>query len=114
MLSINVLTQFDFYPTLDSTPGLALVCFSSINCGSCQYLLLVLQQLQISDPQLSIFKVDAQQDQALVSEYEVFHLPSMFLFVDGEYHAPINCEASVDAIKSAIEGCLRLPAEEAP
>ena len=114
MTVINALTQFNFYPQLDKTPGLSLVYFSADGCSSCRHLSQVLLELQRQRQDLSVFQVDAQQDQALVSEYEVFHLPALFLFKDGHYHAAIHCEARLTSIEQAISAANAAAAEEAP
>lgn len=114
MQAIKTLTQFDFYAKIEETNGLSLVYFSAQACSSCKHLSQVLSQLAEEQPSLSIFTVDAQQDQALVKEYEVFHLPSLFLFQNGQYHAAIQSEARASSILQAISSASQLPAEEAP
>jgi thioredoxin-like negative regulator of GroEL len=66
------------------------------------------------DPQLHLFEVDAQRDTALVREFEVFHLPSMFLFKDGHFHCALHSPANPDALRRHIDLALAAPAEEAP
>lgn len=114
MSVISSLNQFNFYHALEATKGPSLVYFTAPNCGACRYLGNVLEQMLTSNPGFRVFKVDAQQDQALVQEYEVFHLPSMFLFIDGEFHCELQSEASDMAIRQAIEVARRQPAQEAP
>ena len=114
MSAIQTLTQFDFYAEIEATKGLSLVYFSAIACSSCKHLTQVLSKLRETESGLSIFKVDAQQDQALVKEYEVFHLPALFLFQNGQYHAEIQSEARANSILQAINNACQQPAEEAP
>lgn len=114
MSAIKTLTQFNFYPEIEETQGLSLVYFSAHACSSCKHLTLILTQLAETQPDLSIFKVDAQQDQALIKEYEVFHLPALFLFKAGQYHAELQCEARSSSILSCINSASQQPAEEAP
>lgn len=114
MSTIKPLTQFNFYTELESTNGLSLVYFTAPSCSSCRHLGQVLEQLKTQRVDLAVFRVDAQQDQALVREYEVFHLPAMFLFKDGHYHAELQCEARIASIEQAITAANTAPAEEAP
>ena len=114
MAAIKTLTQFNFYPEIEETKGLCLVYFSAYACSSCKHLTLILAQLADSHSDLSIFKVDAQQDQALIKEYEVFHLPALFLFKDGQYHAELECESRADSILSCIKHASQQTAAEAP
>jgi len=114
MSEIKALTQFTFYPELEQTTGLSLVYFTAESCSSCRHLTMLLGQLQQQRDDLSVYQVDAQQDQALVSEYEVFHLPALFLFKDGHYHAAIHSEARLHSIEQAISAANSAAAEEAP
>lgn len=107
------LDQFDFFPTLADTPGLALVFFSAAACGSCRYWRAMLEKYA-AGAAVTLFEVDAGVDQALARTFEVFHLPALFLFIDGEYHSPIHAEARPEALQTAIDRACRLPAEEAP
>jgi len=114
MSAIKALTQFDFYPQIEQTKGLSLIYFTAHFCASCKHLTHILSQLAEEQKDVSIFQVDAQQDQALVAEYEVFHLPAMFLFHNGHYHAQLQCEARIPNILNAIKRAAELPAEDAP
>jgi len=114
MSAIKALTQFDFYPRIEQTKGLSLIYFTAHFCSSCQHLSQLLSQLAEKQKDVSVFQVDAQQDQALVAEYEVFHLPAIFLFNNGQYHAQLHCEARIPSILEAINKASALPAEEAP
>ena len=114
MTAIKMLTQFDFYSEIEETRGLSLVYFSAHACSSCKHLTHVLSQLAENQPELSIFKVDAQQDQALIKEYDVFHLPALFLFKEGQYHAELECESRPDSILKCINLASQQPAEDAP
>lgn len=114
MATIKALTQFDFYAELDATAGLSLVYFSAHACSACKHLSQVLTQLAQNQPELTIFKVDAQQDQALIREYDVFHLPALFLFKEGQYHAELQCESRAESILNCINQASQQAAAEAP
>ena len=107
------LDQFRFHHVLEATPGLALVFFTGPHCGACKVLRRVLADYAATQP-VTVFEVDAERDLALAREFSVFHLPSMFLYVDGEYHCELHSEARAPAIAAAIEAALARPAEEAP
>ena len=85
---LQQLTQFDFHHRLAETPGPSLVWFSGPGCGACRQLRRLFESNPDAFSGLQLFEVDAQQDMALTREFEVFHLPSLFLFLDGHYHAP--------------------------
>jgi len=108
------LTQFNLHHRVAEHPAPTLVFFSAPACASCRHLKAVLKRVAGRHPVWRIFEVDAQQESGLVSEFEVFHLPSMFLFSEGDYHAELNCAATPANIESAIEDALRQPRMEAP
>ena len=89
-MSAASLSQFDFHHTLAQTEGVSLVYFTAPGCGACRQLKQILESHPQEFALLNIFEVDAQQDMALTREFDVFHLPAMFLFRDGHYHAPIR------------------------
>jgi len=112
--ALPALSQFDFHLRLGETPGIALVMFSSPDCGGCRHLRQVLREVHRREPGWRLFEVDAQRDQALTHEFEVFHLPTIFLFHDGEFHCQLQAEAHPAAIIAATGSALQRPPEEAP
>jgi len=104
----------NFYTTLQDSSGIAIVFFTSAGCNSCRYWKALLEQLAVKRTGLQIFEVDAEQSMGLAREYEVFHLPALFVFVNGQYHAPLQCEASLETIDHTLDGLLVTPAREAP
>lgn len=108
------LSQFDYHHALTDTPGIALVLFTAPDCGSCRHWRRVFRQLASSAPWLHLFEVDAQRDTALAREFEIFHLPSLFLYREGHYHCALQAQATQEAVLTAIDRALALPPEEAP
>ena len=113
-LSLPALDQFDFHARLDNMTGPTLVMFSSPDCGGCRQLRRVLQEVRRQRPDWHLFEVDAQRDQALVNEFEVFHLPTIFLFSDGQFHCELQAEARPAQVIAATIAALQQPAREAP
>lgn len=113
-LPLPTLSQFDLHHRLADMTGVALVMFSSPGCGGCRHLRRVLQEVVGLQPAWRVFEVDAQRDPGLSNEFEVFHLPTVFLFLDGEFHCRLEAEARPAAIVSAAHAALQQPAEEAP
>ncbi len=114
MTRIASLDDLNFHHTLAETPGAALVVFTAPNCGACrsfkQAMEIFLQEYQ----PLPVFEVDAVHNGGLVNALDVFHLPALFLYVDGHYHHELKCEALPVRIHHAIQTALSLPAEEEP
>lgn len=112
--SMQALNDTNFYSVIQETQGASIVFFSSEGCNSCRYWKSLLEQLVDTRPTLNIFEVDAQQSMGLTREYEVFHLPSLFVFINGQYHAPLQCEARLDTIDHTLDKVLAAPAQDAP
>jgi thioredoxin-like negative regulator of GroEL len=108
------LTQFDFHHRLGDSAGVSIVMFGTVGCGGCRHLHRVLQQVARQRPKWHLFEVDAHLDAALCNEFEVFHLPSMFLFLNGTFHCALHAEARPAAVIAAAEAALAAPAEDAP
>lgn len=112
-MGFSELTEFDFHQRLNASPGVALVMFSGPDCGSCRRLEKHLPDWLGGSVQ-HLYKVDVQRSTALARSYDVFHLPSLFVFVDGRYHAPLNAEAAPTPMRAALENLLAEPAHEEP
>lgn len=108
------LDQFDFHSVIGATRGPALVIFTAPACGSCRHWKRLLSEYGSHHSGLSLFEVDAARDLALVREFEVFHLPALFLFNDGEYHCALEAQARPHDLAQALDIALSRPAEEAP
>ncbi len=111
---IQPLTQFDFHHSLEDTEGISLVVFTAPGCGACRMLLSALDRFREDRADIGLFEVNVQQDTALVREFDVFHLPALFLYIDGHYHREIRCESLPEKIAEALEAACRSSAAEAP
>jgi len=108
------LDQFTFHHTLAESRGVSLVIFTGPACSACRRLKAVLEGSGKMFSDLRLFEVDAGDDMALTREFEVFHLPAMFLFRDGEFHCELHSEAQPQRLRAAIDAALITPAGEAP
>lgn len=107
------LDQFDFHHRLAAQPGASLVLFTAPDCGSCRHWRRLLSEFDAGRP-LALFEVDVQRDAALAAEFELFHLPALVLYNDGEFHALLQCEATPASLRSGLREALERPAEDAP
>lgn len=108
------LTQFDLHHRIEANASPTLVFFTSSACGSCRQLRRALEELRHNHPDWLIYEVDAEEEGGLVREFEVFHLPAMFLFYAGRFHREISSAATPSAIEAAILSTLDQPPHEAP
>ena len=111
---IHSLDEFTYHHVMAEIQGAALVFYTGPNCGSCHHLRRVLTEYLRQYNDLHIFEVDAVTSSALINEFNVFHLPSMFLYKDGHYHCELHAEALPLKIHRAVADALQLPAEDEP
>lgn len=108
------LTQFDFHQRLLDVPGVAVILFTRPGCGACKAMGRVLAAWQGTPDAPALFAVDAEVDTALVREFEVFHLPALFVFRAGTYHGPLEAAPRLAQLREALASCLARPPREAP
>jgi len=108
------LTQFDLHHRVAEQAAATLVFFTAPACGSCRHLKTVLKTVAERHRDWRIFEVDAQHESGLTREFEVYHLPAMFLFSQGDFHAELHCEANPGAVERAVAEALAQPRMEAP
>ena len=115
---IKELNEFNYHQTISEMPGISLVFFSGPHCGSCHHLRDLLathfQEFVAHFKQFHVFEVKADKAGALVNEFNVFHLPTIFLYKEGEFHCELQAIAQPKSIIKAIEHALKQPAEEEP
>jgi thioredoxin-like negative regulator of GroEL len=112
-MRVRELNEFDFYASLADSAGVSVVMFSGPACGSCRKLEKILPRL-IHDRADHLYKVDVQKSTALARAYEVFHLPSLFVFVDGHFQGPLHAEPTPEKFSRALTALLAAPAQEEP
>ena len=113
MLYFKPLAEFDFHRELAASTGPVLVMFSAPGCGSCRKVEKLLPGA-VAGLVSALYKVDVQQSMGLARAYEVFHLPALFMFVDGRYHAPIESEVTAVKMQQALEQALAAPPQDEP
>lgn len=104
----------DFHPRLAEAGGRALVLFSAPTCGACRGVAASLPEAAAGAGIDHLFMVDVESSTGVAREFEVFHLPTLLLFNNGDFHAEISCEISATALRTAVETALAQPACEAP
>lgn len=96
-------------------PGLAIVFFTREGCGSCRHWRRVLADYHARHRHAAlIFEIDAERDAALTHEFGVLHLPALFLFHNGHFHAELKAQAHPDKLKQAIDAARLAPSQEMP
>ncbi len=97
---------------------MGLVFFTGPHCGSCHHLrslfLAENEQFISHFVDFNVFEIKADKATALVNEFNVFHLPTMFLYNEGQFHCNLQAQAHPQKIIDAIETALLNSAEEEP
>lgn len=110
--AFHLLDESSYHRRLAVTPGIALVLFGSPGCGACRA---AEQRLPVAAPPgTALFKVDVQRATALARAFDIFHLPDLFLYRNGRFHARLRCEISAPVLAAALDQALAQPAEEEP
>lgn len=115
----SFLSEFDFHLRLAQTEGLSVVMMSRPDCGACRQaerlLPMVLQEpLPYAIQVKHLFMVDVEESTALARAFDVFHLPSFFLFKDGKFHAAIESSLVPEAFHQKLCELLNHEAVEEP
>lgn len=108
------LDQFEFHHRLAQTPGLTIVIFTSHGCSSCKAWKHLLADYRRRHLETHVFEVDAERDLALTREFAVFHLPALFLYVNGRYHCALQCKARMEQLEAAVATAIAAAPQEAP
>lgn len=115
---LQELDEFSFHHRIADTSGVALVFFTGPDCSSCHHLRNLFasesEQFHKHLDEFIAYEIKADKSTALVNEFGVFHLPSMFLYNDGVYHCELHAQALPHEIITAIKLAVNKPAEEEP
>tara|TARA_Y100001951_G_scaffold96294_2_gene94846 strand:+ start:15274 stop:15660 length:387 start_codon:yes stop_codon:yes gene_type:complete len=106
------LTDLDADRRLLDLSGTSLIVFTSTGCASCRWARQVLPGLGLLIERLCW--IDAGHNAGLVTRYEVFHLPALFLVRDGHFFGALRARLTHSDLITAMDEALRRPAEELP
>jgi thioredoxin-like negative regulator of GroEL len=107
------LGEGEFHARLGRVGGVAVVLFSTPQCGACRAWKALLPRA-LGDTAAQLFEVDVAQATGIARYYDIFHLPTIYLYRDGRFHAELQAEARVDVVRAAILRLLAAPAQEEP
>jgi thioredoxin 1 len=85
MANIPEVTEATFENEVLTDSQLVLVDFSAVWCGPCKMLDPIVEQLaQEWSEQVKVVKVDVDHNASIAIQYQVFGVPTLILFKDGE------------------------------
>ena len=100
------LTAENFDETISSAEGLVLVDFWAPWCGPCKMMGPIVDELSEEMSNVTIAKVNVDENNALSSKYNVLSIPTFILFKNGEVVDQFQGAMGKDALKGKIEGHL--------
>ncbi|MBU1222942.1 MAG: thioredoxin family protein [Gammaproteobacteria bacterium] len=107
------LAEGGFHARLAATAGVAVVLFSAPHCGSCRAWKRLLPEA-LAGVADTLFEVDVSEATGVARYFGIFHLPTVYLYRDGRFHAELQCEARQVAIRETARQLLAAPAQDEP
>ena len=90
-----------------------MVLFSAPHCGACRAWKQLLPQV-LADMADRFYEVDVSEATGVARYFGIFHLPTLYLYRDGLFHAELQCEARRGSIRQAVTSLLAAPAQDEP
>ena len=109
----EALHEGDYHARLAATRGTTVVLFSNAHCGACRVWKHLLPSALI-DLVAHFFEVDAGTATGIARYFGIFHLPTVYLYRDGHFHAELQAEARAVAVQDAVRNLFAAPAQEEP
>jgi thioredoxin-like negative regulator of GroEL len=107
------LAEGEFHARLAAASGVSVVLFSAPHCGTCRRWKQLLPQA-LGDMTGAFCEVDVSEATGVARYFGIFHLPTVYLYRDGQFHAELQCEARRDDIRAATHRLLAAPAQDEP
>jgi thioredoxin-like negative regulator of GroEL len=107
------LAEGEFHARLAASSGMAVVVFSAPHCGACRTWKQLLPQA-LADMADAFYEVDVSEATGVARYFGIFHLPTIYLYRDGQFHAELQCEARRDNIRSATHRLLAAAPQDEP
>lgn len=107
------LSEGDFHARLAAHSGIAVVLFSAPHCGACRTWKRLLPAA-LSDVVDTFFEVDVSEATGVARYFDIFHLPTIYIYRDGRFHAQLECPACREAVRETALRLLGAAAQDEP
>lgn len=98
---------------MQTTKGLAVVLFTAPHCGACRAWTHLLPAA-LADMNVRFYDVDVGEATGLARYFDIFHLPTIYLYRDGRFHAQLQCEARGEVVRAAALALWEAAAQDEP
>ena len=110
----NALDEFSFHHTLDAADGVCIILFTKPGCSACRHWKTLLQQLITHRLDVRVFEVDSEVSPALAREFELFHLPALYVYRNGHFYGELQCEGKLPVLEATLDELLRREPSDPP
>lgn len=107
------LSEGGFHARLMTHSGVAAVLFSAPRCGTCRAWKRLLPDA-LSDVVETFFEVDVSEATGVARYFDIFHLPTIYIYCDGRFHAQLQCPACRKTIRETTLRLLEASAQDEP
>lgn len=107
------LAEGDYHRRLAAASGVAVVLFSAPHCSACRAWKQLLPQALAGFAD-TFFEIDVSEATGVARYFDIFHLPTIYLYRAGHFHAELQCEARPEVILKTARILLAAPAQDEP
>ena len=107
------LTEGNYHARIARASGHAVVLFSHAHCASCRAWKRLLPEA-LSGIVQHFFEADVALDTGAARYFGIFHLPTIYLYCNGQFHAELQCAARREMIQRTVASLFDMPAQEEP
>ncbi len=111
--AFSPLAEGEYHARLAASAGVAVVLFASPLCGGCRAWKRLLPSA-LADVATAFHEVDVSVATGVARYFGIYHLPTIYLYRDGQFHAELQCEARPDAIRQTALALLAAEPQEEP
>lgn len=90
-----------------------MVLFSAPHCSACRAWKRLLPQT-LAGVADAFLEVDVSEATGVARYFGIFHLPTVYLYRDGHFHAELQCETQSEVIWQSARRLLNEPAQDEP